>query len=660
MQQGSFTMKKLAVLTLVFLSSVYAQELSTSVIDNHLKSFVGAVSAQEEKSQTETELNALKKREIVSHLFFDNQYSPFNTLKSSVILNDNVLSDLNLISENRSDSLFAKINATSTVFGEMYLISLLSLPTTDPHVLQSNQVLVKKLVNNVNALEQLEAELRNIQTKEDAFLSLWLPDVESREKLFFKKGLFKKINNNAVATSVANNLLTFGEWSKAHLLELTQIIAANQFNVDEYTTLNIGKKIGSVTIDFVRYNVNPINLFWTPIKSIKKSYDAVDTSVDQMVAIYKQQNIQVSSDNIRRGMLFTIGAGAAFQSYSLYCKTQFYKKLLERKQIVDKLQEQLSEISSLIQSFESIKDIFERELGIYLPELQLTDDVRDLIHDLKTFTFKNKSTMYFEGRVLKCYHQIKQIKNQLAPLFVQMARVDAFVSMAKLYNSYVNSRTPFCFVEFLRSDKPVIQGAGFWNVMIDSNKVVVNDLIIDKNIVLTGPNAGGKSTTIKAFLQNILLAQTFGIAAASEFKLVPFSRISSYLNITDDLSHGKSLFKAEVERAQALLNTTNSLTTGEFGFCAIDELFTGTSAEAGEDCAYEFATKLATKNNSVFIFATHYQKLTELEDLSKQFANYRVGLPQKINGKLRYPFTLEKGVNTVNIARDILQEAQLI
>jgi DNA mismatch repair protein MutS len=234
------------------------------------------------------------------------------------------------------------------------------------------------------------------------------------------------------------------------------------------------------------------------------------------------------------------------------------------------------------------------------------------------------------------------------------------LAASQIYIDHQYEAAPFCFVDFIVSDVPRIQSKNFWNMLIDQNKVVLNDLAIGKNIILTGCNAGGKSTTLKAFLQNLLLAQTFGIAAASEFAMTPFAKVSSYLNITDDLTQGKSLFKAEVARAKELLNATNSLEGNQFGFCAIDELFTGTTAEAGEECAYNLVSKLGSNRNSLFVFATHYHSLTELESDTSSFANYMVGAPTKINGTLVYPFTLQAGINTVNIANDILLEEQVL
>jgi DNA mismatch repair ATPase MutS len=161
-------------------------------------------------------------------------------------------------------------------------------------------------------------------------------------------------------------------------------------------------------------------------------------------------------------------------------------------------------------------------------------------------------------------------------------------------------------------------------------------------------------------LQNIILAQTFGVAAAETFDLTIFDIIHSYLNVSDDLIGGDSLFKAEVKRAQGILEKIKSLEPGKKYFFALDELFTGTGAEAGEQCAYAFIDRIADFDNILFIYATHFEKLKELANNNDHCANYKVEAPTRDeNGKLVYPFKLSEGVNTVNVALDIAKEAGL-
>ena len=94
-----------------------------------------------------------------------------------------------------------------------------------------------------------------------------------------------------------------------------------------------------------------------------------------------------------------------------------------------------------------------------------------------------------------------------------------------------------------------------WNPFLDAEVVVANLVAMDAaggtcNITLTGPNAGGKLTFLMGMTTRLLLSQTFGIAPTKEAELMPFDKINTSINITDDIAAGKSLFMAEVDHAQ--------------------------------------------------------------------------------------------------------------
>ena len=83
------------------------------------------------------------------------------------------------------------------------------------------------------------------------------------------------------------------------------------------------------------------------------------------------------------------------------------------------------------------------------------------------------------------------------------------------------------------------------------------------NAIITGPNAGGKSTFIKSLCLAIIFSQTLTVAPSSKFALTPFSLISTYLNIPD--AKGKeSLFEAEMRRSLEYINSIRSLSKKKF------------------------------------------------------------------------------------------------
>lgn len=72
--------------------------------------------------------------------------------------------------------------------------------------------------------------------------------------------------------------------------------------------------------------------------------------------------------------------------------------------------------------------------------------------------------------------------------------------------------------------------------------------------------------------------------------------------------------------------------------------------------AYSVAKYLAGLPNIICLLATHFRLLTELEQETNTFANYKVSVTHKLDGKIGYPYKLERGISNQYVAIDILKE----
>lgn len=286
------------------------------------------------------------------------------------------------------------------------------------------------------------------------------------------------------------------------------------------------------------------------------------------------------------------------------------------------------------------------------------DGIR-LIQGLKAARYRAKESYIFHLPAVDIFlYSVYENQKYLAEVFACLAEMDAYNAIATRMLESRDFQDQFCFVHFIDSAKPLIHTTGFWNVLVPH--AVANDIAEGHHIILTGPNAGGKTTVIRSLLQNIVFGQTFGVAAAKTFEFTPFDVIHSYLNVSDDLIHGDSLFVSEVKRAKAILQNIKTLKPGRKYFFALDELFTGTVAEDGETCAYEFVKKIASFSGVQFIYATHFTRLKELGANNPACINYKVGAPRKLaDGTLVYPYTISQGANESRVAIDIAKQAKL-
>jgi len=147
-------------------------------------------------------------------------------------------------------------------------------------------------------------------------------------------------------------------------------------------------------------------------------------------------------------------------------------------------------------------------------------------------------------------------------------------------------------------------------------------------IILTGPNASGKSCYLRQVGLIQLMAQIGSFVPAKEARLGICDRIFTRVGAVDDLATGQSTFMVEMNETANILNhaTAKSLVL-------LDEIGRGTATFDGLSIAWAVAEYLASEIKAKTIFATHYHELNELASLLSNVANYQVTvkeLPEQI------------------------------
>lgn len=137
---------------------------------------------------------------------------------------------------------------------------------------------------------------------------------------------------------------------------------------------------------------------------------------------------------------------------------------------------------------------------------------------------------------------------------------------------------------------------------------VGNDVLLDKRIVLTGANASGKSTYMKAIAINCILGQVLHTVMAEEFYSPHDIRVLSCMTMSDDILEGKSYFINELERIKMMMDEADK--SGKV-LLLFDELLRGTNYFERVAIAEAILNKLKDTNAFVII-ATHDIKLAKL------------------------------------------------
>ena len=137
-----------------------------------------------------------------------------------------------------------------------------------------------------------------------------------------------------------------------------------------------------------------------------------------------------------------------------------------------------------------------------------------------------------------------------------------------------------------------------------------------RQMLITGPNMGGKSVYIKMIASLIIMAQIGSYVPAQSMKLTPFDMIGTRLGIYDDILLDKSTFFVEMSETSHLISTATKKS-----FLILDELGRGTSTFDGTAMAYSILKHIIDNIKCMTLFVTHYNQLLKVKneyDLNKR------------------------------------------
>ncbi len=154
--------------------------------------------------------------------------------------------------------------------------------------------------------------------------------------------------------------------------------------------------------------------------------------------------------------------------------------------------------------------------------------------------------------------------------------------------------------------------------LIDKSKVVRNDYVLSKDkhiVIISGPNAGGKTVSIKTVGLLVLMNQSGLAVPAKKAKLGIFNNI--YIDIGDNqsLSDNLSTFSAHMKNIGEILDVVKGN-----DLVLIDELGTGTDPKEGEILSIGIV-KYLEKKHPVCLISSHYSKLKEYAYISNNIEN---------------------------------------
>lgn len=587
---------------------------------------------QEEKKQLEV------KKEFESNP----QTKPLtNSLDS--ILNDSITwDDLNLFCGKSNPEKFVAnvVNKSITEYGTIASYLLLAHPTDNIDTLKKRQNVIRFFIDNPEVAAKIKTLLTTIAEFENCMLGCWAPVQDDyarncKEELSFK-GLFAPLN-----------------YSEALITTRSFLLHENRISRLVFSTIS-----AAVLLSYgILHITNIIN---------------VPAKLSELAQKYQQKDfiftILNNLPNQRIQGLIALIAGAYFcqETYHMYqwnkCSFLLEKNIHIIIQAIAKTIDAVDQIHHLVNNHPILKEFEEfSNLNTFFDEEPKTlKALEDFFYNLGDETLTAEPSLFSsKGVVIQTYSLMDPIKKSLSCALASIGRIDAYLGLATLYKTHEHKNHRYAFVNYEQTKNPFIKLTDFWHPLVNEETVVTNNIQLGNgqrnNMLITGPNEGGKSTSLKTIALCLVMGQTIGLAPATSCSFAPFASIATYLNITDDIGVGNSLFKAEVLRTQALLEKLNKLPLDKFSFTAFDEVFNGTTPVEGELAAYGVADYLGRYNNNICIIATHFHMLTGLETTTDSYKNYKVSVSLNQDGSITYPHKLEAGISGQSIAFAILR-----
>ena len=250
---------------------------------------------------------------------------------------------------------------------------------------------------------------------------------------------------------------------------------------------------------------------------------------------------------------------------------------------------------------------------------------------------------YILGALLSDFIRYDRIIRQLKlhrETFLCLYRRIGELDMALAVADYRDSLIRYCTPKFV--DQKGVMMEELYHPMVEN--AVANSLNLTDSCMITGSNASGKSTFIKAVAINAILAQTLHTCTAGRFEMC-CAKVVTSMAVRDDLAAGESYYVREVKYLGRIVK---GLSEKIWTLCVIDEILKGTNTRE-RVAASAAVLRYLEKRNCLAVVATHDQELLDM--LNTGYKNYHFTEHME-DGEITFDYKIYPGpANSQNAIR---------
>lgn len=355
--------------------------------------------------------------------------------------------------------------------------------------------------------------------------------------------------------------------------------------------------------------------------------------------------VAVVSQN-RLFIMATIGNGVINLTISMYLKNKYQDMLFSIGSI-----KQMTSLVKLISNDKELSSVFftDKFINVIKTAEKISKYISNFQIRRKYYMIGDSGGLildYIMGITLYdivSYNRVIKLmesrRNDFLTLYKLIGQLDVEIAVAS-YRHRINN---WCIPEF---DSDII----IVNELVHPavNKCISNSIEIENGIMLTGANASGKSTFMKAIAVNAIISQTLNTASANRF-VIPYNlMIMSSMSLRDDIETGESYYLREINQLKKMIESINETKPT---LILIDEILKGTNSIERVAASYGVLEYLCHKNAFVVV-ATHDISLVEL--VKDRYKCYYFG-SEIIDGEIKLDYKLHQGINSTSNAIKLLE-----
>ena len=307
-----------------------------------------------------------------------------------------------------------------------------------------------------------------------------------------------------------------------------------------------------------------------------------------------------------------------------------------RRNIRNKEQEIRSKLNSFLHSKYVQESVITIRQGRFVIPVknEYRSEVKGFIHDISA----SGSTVFIEPiSVFDLNNELNNLKNEES-LEIQKILIKLSSLFFELVDSMQNNINLIGLIDFifakakysnsLDATEPIINDEKFidlkraWHPLLDKKVAVKNDIPLGKNytnLIITGPNTGGKTVTLKTVGLLCLMAMSgLHITAKEGSSIYVFDNIFADIGDEQSIADSLSTFSSHMTNIAKILNEATC-----YSLVLLDELGSGTDPVEGTNLAISILENL-NKKEILNISTTHYPELKYYALITDGFENSSV------------------------------------